>query len=52
MDKTLADYVKESRRTGFGLPLQDHSAQGRAQREIISGEIDKGFTDRTESDSD
>ena len=44
----LADYAMVARRTGVGLPLLGCNLLGLAERNVISGEIDKGFTDRTE----
>ena len=49
-EDALADYASVARRTGLGLPFLDRSLLTLAQRDVISGEIDKGFTDRTESD--
>ena len=50
MEEALADYASAARRTGLGLPLLDRGGLRLAQGGVISGEIDKGFTDRTESD--
>ena len=49
-EEAMAIYASLARRTGLGLPLRDRSVLRPAQRDVISGEIDKGFTDRTESD--
>ena len=34
------------------MPLLHRSSLSLAQRDVISGEIDKGFTDRTEASDD
>jgi len=52
MKEILADYANVARETGLGLPFRDHSPLRLAQRDVISGDIGKGFMDRTESDSD
>ena len=50
MEEALADYASVASKTGLGWPFLDRGPLRLAQGGVISGEIDKGFTDRTESD--
>ena len=52
MEEALASYASVARKTGVGLPLLDSSLLRLAQHDVISGGIDKAFTDRTESSHD
>jgi len=52
MEEVLANYANAAGDTGLGLPLLDSSSLRLAQRDVFSGEIDRGFTDRTESSGD
>ncbi len=47
-ENALADYARAARTTGLGLPFLDRSPEALARREVISGEIEKGFAERTE----
>ena len=48
----MAGYANVARRTGRGMPLLERSPLKLSERDVISGEIDKGFTDRTEASDD
>ena len=51
-EDALSGYASVARRTGLGAPLLNRSLLRLAQRDVISGEIDKGFADRKDQPPD